>query len=193
MKNDSNAVIRFAVQNYFGGKMPKAAIATGYTHAQIKNWVDDVVVARVSTARYVMAVALIPEFQVVCEHAQYDCNESLSPQLNVMLNGHADHPGVYAFYDSFCNLIYIGKANASLKKEITSAIAREVDLPFPKTAVVPDNRKSVVRYISAYDVGGMDHSDYPRHVESLILRLNKPLLNKQVGKLTKILPKMPEL
>ena len=116
MKNDSNAVIRFAVQTYFSGSVSKAARATGYSQTQVKNWVDDLVVARISSARYIMAVAIIPEFQVVCEHSQYDPNESLSGQLNAMLKGHTDHPGVYAFYDSFCTLIYIGKANSSLKK-----------------------------------------------------------------------------
>lgn len=85
MKSDNNATIRFAVQNYFDGSVRTAALATGYTHVQIRNWVENLVVARVSTARYVMAVALIPEFRVVCEHVLYDCNENLSGQLNAML------------------------------------------------------------------------------------------------------------
>lgn len=189
--SDNNAVIRFAIKTYFEDDISKASAATCYTVAQLKRWINDGVAARVATARYVMAVALIPEFAVVCEHSPFSEDEPVASQVSTMLKGHVNHPGVYAFYDSFCRLVYVGKANSSLKTEIISALGRTVDVPFPTTSKKPSSRRQVVKYISAYDVGGADHSDYPKHVESLILRLSKPLLNKQVGKLTKVLPKKP--
>ena len=190
--SDSNAVIRFAIKNYFEGDISKAAAATYYTTAQLRRWVGDEVAARATTARYFMAGALIPQFRVVCEHAPFNATEAVSTQIAAMLKDHTSRPGVYAFYDSFCNLVYVGKANSSLKAEIVSALGRSVDVSFPITSKKPDTRRQVVKYISAYDVGGMDHSDYPKHVESLILRLAKPILNKQVGRLTTVLPKKPE-
>lgn len=189
--SDSNAVIRFAIKTYFSGDIAEAAEITGYTQTQLRRWSTDEVSARADTARYIMAVALIPEFQVVCEHKPFDENEAVASQVHGMLHGHHDQPGVYAFYDSFCRLIYIGKANSSLKSEIIDALGRTVDVPFPRSAARPAKRKSVVKFISAYDVGGKDHSDYPKHVESLILRISKPALNKQSGSLTKVLPKKP--
>ena len=42
-----------------------------------------------------------------------------------------------------------------------------------------------MKYISAYDVGSSNWIDYPKHVESLILRISKPILNKQIGFLEK--------
>lgn len=43
----------------------------------------------------------------------------------------------------------------------------------------------VVRYISAYDVGTVDWDDFPKHVESLVLRISKPKLNTNIGTLRK--------
>lgn len=49
-------------------------------------------------------------------------------------------------------------------------------------------RHQVVRYISAYDVKSSESCDYPNHVESLILRVSKPIMNKQIGTLDKAYP-----
>ncbi|WP_417777746.1 hypothetical protein [Stutzerimonas xanthomarina] len=191
--NDHNAVIRFAVKHYFNNDPKKAAAATGWTTDRIKGWMTGRVRANAGTARYFMSRALIPEFRVVCEHSGFNGTEKVAPQIRAMLNGHHDHPGVYAFYDALCQLVYVGKANSSLQTEIISALSRRVETPFPKTAKRPASRREIVKYISAYDVGGQDHSDYPRHVEALLLRISKPLLNKQVGRLTSVMPPQPDL
>lgn len=193
MSGDNNATIRFAVGNYFDGNISQAAERTGYTQNQIKKWINDEIRPHVDTTRYFMSIALIPEFMIVCEHHTFDDTESISSQLKAMLNGHHNSPGIYVFYDSLCEPIYLGKANTSLQTEITSALIRPISLSYPKTISSPPAKvKELVKYISAYDVAGKEHSDYPKHVESLVLRINKPKLNKQLGTLTKLIPKKPE-
>jgi len=192
--SDAVAVIRFAIKKYYGNDLKQAAEVTGYSQSQIKRWLDGSVNPREATANYFLELALTPEFQVVCEFRELDHNEALSPQISSFLEGHKSRPGVYAFYDSLCRLLYVGKANASLHKEIISALGRPITTPFPIPAkkLKPATRKTVVKYISAYDVGGIGHSDYPKHVESLILRISKPLLNQQTGALTKVIHARPE-
>ncbi|ELQ6210392.1 hypothetical protein ACMSYW_001292 [Cronobacter dublinensis] len=193
MSGDNNATIRFAVENYFDGNISQAAERTGYTQSQIKKWINDEIRPHVDTTRYFMSIALIPEFTIVCEHHPFNGTESISNQLKTMLNGHHNSPGIYVFYDSLCEPIYLGKANTSLQTEITSALNRAISLSYPKTIFSPPAKvKELVKYISAYDVAGKEHSDYPKHVESLVLRINKPKLNKQLGTLTKLIPKKPD-
>lgn len=192
--NDNNATIRFAIKHYFDGDIYQAANRTGYTQSQIKKWINDEIRPHVNTTRYFMGIALIPEFKIVCEHHPFNCEENISAQLREMLNGHHNSPGIYVFYDSLCEPVYLGKANSSLQAEITSALSRPVSLYYPKTVPSPPTKvKQLIKYISAYDVAGKEHSDYPKHVESLILRIKKPKLNKQLGTLTKVIPQKPEV
>ncbi|WP_455852260.1 hypothetical protein [Pantoea endophytica] len=190
---DKNAVIRFVVKNYFKQDVKVASERTGYTQSQIKKWMGNKTQPRLETARYFMAKALIPEFKIVCEHSPFNHQENISAQLKQMLNGHSDAPGIYVFYDSLCEPIYLGKANSSLQTEIINALGRKVSMAFPQTIKSPPSKvREIVKYISAYDVEGKEHSDYPKHVESLILRIKKPLLNKQLGGLTKVINTKPE-
>ena len=102
-----------------------------------------------------------------------------------MLGEHTKDPGICAFYDSFGNLVYLGKAT-SLMAEISSALSRAVTINFPKGVKrVPETRKEVIKFISAYDVGATDWGDYSKHVESIILHISKPTLNKNIGSLGK--------
>ena len=52
----------------------------------------------------------------------------------------------------------------------------------------PSNRWNVVKYVSAYEIPHVDHLDYPKHVESLVLRLSKPIGNKVLGRLERSSP-----
>ena len=190
---DKNAVIRFIVNQYFDNNLKIAAEKTGYTQTQIKKWIEGKTAPRLLTARYFMQVALIPEFTIVCEHAPFYPDEGIATQLKTMLNGHSEMPGIYVFYDSLCEPLYVGKANSSLQKEIVSALGRKIHLTFPKTIKSPPTKvREMVSYISAYDVAGKDHADYPKHVESLILRIKKPRLNKQLGGLVKAIAAAPK-
>ena len=79
------------------------------------------------------------------------------------------------------NLVYLGKATRLLD-ESYAAIRGEVRIAFPAgVRDRPEYRYSIIRYISAYDVGESNWVDYPKHVESLILRISKPVLNKNIG------------
>lgn len=191
-KSDNNAIIRFSIKSYFDNDIQLASEKTGYTAGQIKRWMTDKTTPRIDTVRYFMAIALIPEFKIVCELSSFSHDENISSQINKMLNGHHNSPGIYAFYDSLCEPIYIGKANSSLQAEIISALGRSVSILYPKSIQKPPTRvRELVKHVSA-DVGGVEHYDYPKHVESLILRIKKPKLNKQTGNLTKVIPKKPE-
>lgn len=49
-----------------------------------------------------------------------------------------------------------------------------------------------VRYVSAYEIPIIEHLDYPKHVEALVLRLSKPIGNKILGKLERSAPPKEE-
>ena len=135
--------------------------------------------------------ALVPEFKIVVEFGEFDPAGKPHPQLRELLAGHEEKAGIYAFYDSMANLLYVGKTK-HLLEESYNAIRRGVDVSFPQgIKKCPEFRYQVVRYVSAYDVGNSDWLDIPKHVESLILRISKPVLNKNIGFLEQVvsLPK----
>ena len=106
--------------------------------------------------------------------------------------GDYNGPGIYSFYDAMGNILYVGKAK-ELFDEMYQTLRRDVAINFPmniqnalKKRIKKNNRikpYEVVRYISAYHVGKTDIIDYPKEVESLILRIAKPPLNTNDGKL----------
>ena len=49
-------------------------------------------------------------------------------------------------------------------------------------------RYEVVKYISAYEIAGLNWTDYPKHTESLLLRISKPPLNVYIGSLHRLEP-----
>lgn len=178
-------VVRFIVNSKYGRDPALASAATGYSLKQIESWVGGTRIPQKKTVDYLVHCAFVPEFKVISEYAEYDVTRPLQPQLKKMLGAHTSSPGIYAFYDSIGNLIYIGKAT-KLQSEIGAAISRKVHIAFPKGVVnAPKKRTEIVKYISAYDVGTTKSTDFPKHVESLILRISKPLLNKNIGYLQK--------
>ena len=192
LDHDNNAVIRYAVKKHFGGKLNVATEVTGYSAQQIKTWLEGTRKPRDATVEYFLSVAMITEFAVVCEFKDFRSDAPTRTQVRNMLNGHHDSPGLYAFFDSMGRPLYVGKAK-KLATEIISALARDVtNLSFPKGISAPAKRSELVSYISAYHVGNYSHIDYPKHVESLILRIAKPSLNKNIGLLYAAIPKKPE-
>jgi hypothetical protein len=68
------------------------------------------------------------------------------------------------------------------------AINKGISIRFPKgSRNAPRKLYEVVKYFSAYHVRSYGHIDYPKHVESLILRLSKPPLNENIGTLGSLL------
>ncbi|MBU2786255.1 hypothetical protein HAP93_10865 [Acidithiobacillus ferriphilus] len=178
-------ILQYIVDQYFGGDLKKTAEISGYTQAQIANWLSGKRNPQKNTIEYLIQCAFIPEFKVIAEFAEFDNQKAVQTQLKAILGEHAQDPGIYAFYDSMGNLLYLGKAT-KLLGEISSAINRVVHIAFPKgVKIAPKNRTEIVKYISAYDVGAVKWNDFPKHVESLILRISKPLLNKNIGSLAK--------
>jgi hypothetical protein len=177
--------LNYIVDEYYGGMPEKASAASGYSVTQINSWLSGMRNPQKVTVEYLIQCAFVPEFKVIAEYADFDNRKPLQTQLKMMLGSHAGNPGIYAFYDPMGDLIYLGKAT-KLLAEISSAINRKVHISFPKGVVsAPKLRTEIVKYISAYDVGSVKWTDFPKHVESLILRISKPLLNKNIGRLQK--------
>lgn len=176
-------ILSYFVNEYFEGSPEKAAEATEYSVEQIRSWVAARRQPQKQTVEYVAHCALAPEFKVVVEFAHFVPENPVKTQLREALGGHENRPGVYAFYDSMANLLYVGKAS-NLLAEMYQQIKQDISITFPRgIAEVPEKRYEVIKYFSAYDVGSYNHIDYPRHVESLILRLSKPPLNQRIGHL----------
>jgi hypothetical protein len=180
-----NLLLKYLVDEYFGGDLSVASDATGYSLNQLKDWVSGNKQPQKQTVEYFMHKLFVPEFKVIVEYGEFDHTKDVRPQLKTLFKNHYCRVGIYAFYDAFANLIYLGKAT-NLLEECYSAIRRDVPVKFPAgIQKTPEKRYEVVRYISAYDVGESNWLDYPKHVESLILRISKPVLNKQIGFLEK--------
>lgn len=176
-------ILQYLIENFFDGKEQNLVEVTGHTEQQVRNWVSGNVIPRKSTIDYILHCRFTPEFKVIAEFYEFDPTAKIRTQLRDMFGAYNENPGLYAFYDSMGNLLYIGKAS-NLLNETYDAILRDVDLRFPSgIKSAPEKRYQLVKYISAYDVGNSNWLDYPKHVESLILRISKPPLNKILGAL----------
>lgn len=183
--SERNTVMRYLINTYYEGDLAKVAERTGYTKKQIEEWLSGARQPTRDTVEYLIHCVFTPEFTVIVEYGEFNQETPTLTQLKAMFKGHESRAGIYAFYDSMANLLYVGKA-ANVLDECYSAINRDVDVAFPSGIKKrPEKRREIVRYISAYDVGSSNWLDYPKHVESLILRISKPTLNKIIGGLEK--------
>ncbi|WP_274878920.1 hypothetical protein [Vibrio harveyi] len=190
--SERTIVINYLLKENYGSCPETMSEVTGYSIGQINKWLSGEVVPNRVTLDYITMCIYTPEFTVVEEFYEIVQNEPIKTQLNEMFKGHEERAGVYAFYDAMANLLYVGKAS-NLLQETYSAIMREDLVKFPSG--IKDKmqkRFELVKYISAYDVETNDHWDYPKHVESLILRISKPRLNKQIGILEQAYPDISE-
>jgi hypothetical protein len=186
--NERCVVLKYLLEQYFNNDASEMFEATGYAPTTIDGWLKGDVVPNYSTITFIQSCIFTPEFSVVEEFFEIDPSEKILTQLKEMYAGHEHRSGIYAFYDSMANLLYVGKAK-NLLDETYSALRRDSEIKFP--AGIKDKtfmRHQVVKYISAYDVKSFDNFDYPKHVESLILRVSKPRMNKQIGILDRAYP-----
>ncbi len=175
----------FVIKSYYAGSSKVASEKTDYSVAQIDLWRSGRRVPQQSTIDYFLNIALVAEFKVIQEFFPFDSSKAQQTQLKEMLGEHKNDSGIYSFYDALGNLLYVGKAT-NLLAEINAAISRPINISFPKgIRKKPKTRKEVVSYISTYDVGTSLLDDYPKHVESLILRISKPTFNKNIGSLNR--------
>jgi hypothetical protein len=182
-----NEIVKYLVAECFGGDIDKVCLVTGFTKQQVTWWLEDRNQPNASNVSYLMHRAFAPEFRVIAEYVPIQTSESenIHKQITNILKGHDKASGLYAFYDSMANLVYIGKSDGNLLAETYTALKRKVDKPFPKGARQPKCRLDVVRYISVYYTQPSIFEDYAKHMESLILRISKPALNTNIGKLEK--------
>lgn len=178
-------LVGFLSKEYFSGDLKELALHTGYSKQQIEFWVTGQKKPQKATLRYLLASVVAPELKIVCEFfpMHFSAINEISSQLKKALDCHAGKPGIYAFYDSMCNLIYLGKAtNQGLYDETYQQLRKPLGITFPKALKNPPKlRWEATSYISAYEVPTIEHLDYPKHIESVILRLSKPIGNKILG------------
>lgn len=166
--NVRNTVIKYLIDTYYGGDVAKVADCTEYSTKQIEDWISGAKQPQKDTIEFLIHCAFTPEFKVVVEYGEFRQDQPVMTQLKILFKGHEERAGIYAFYDSMANLLYLGKAT-NILDECYSAINRDVDVYFPAGVKNrPEKRREIVRYISAYDVGNSNWLDYPKHVESLI-------------------------
>ena len=190
--NERVVTLKYILSQFFKDDIDEIVDVTGYSKSVIDAWMKGKVVPNHTTISYVISCIFTPQFTVVEEFYEIDPNQTILTQLKKMYKGHEHRSGIYAFYDSMANLLYVGKA-INLLEETYSALRRDSEIHFPagiKNKTV--QRHQVVRYISAYDVKSFDDFDYPKHVESLILRISKPRMNKQIGILDRAYPELKE-
>lgn len=179
--------ITYVFNHYFNGDFDHFVSVTGYSAAQMRNWLSGKLSPRKATLDYILHRKFSPDFQIVCEFKEIDGNTPTLPQIRKYLGNHSEEPGIYAFYDARAQLLYIGKAKKLLQEIYAALMARADVVTFPSginNKVRP--RWQLVTYFSAYSVPSDSHRDHPKHVESLMLRVSKPPLNKHIGKLDKV-------
>ena len=180
---DRSDILRYFLQTYFEDDPKQLSAATGYTKQQIDNWINKTRQPHVGTLEWIVHCALAPEFRIIVELGSFDPNEKAykrRQRLKELFGAHVEERGIYAFYDASASLIYIGKTERGLFDEVNQALNQRINRNFDL------KRRSIIRYISAYYVGGSASFDYPKHVESLMLRISRPRLNNNIGKLEEL-------
>lgn len=196
MKRDAgrtfeSQLVEYLVDSHFDGDRLAFAEQVGYYKGQVDAWISGRTKPQKATLRWLMSATIAPEFRVAAEfqHVDFDAQNEIMSELRRVLGSHHDKSGVYAFYDSMCSVVYIGKASRGFLTEMYQQLKGSLGITFPKAVWdAPKSRWQVVRYVSAYEIPSVDHLDYPRHVESLVLRLSKPVGNKILGSLQRSAP-----
>jgi hypothetical protein len=183
-----NDVVKYLVDEFYGGDAGTAAKATGHTKQQIDWWLNKKHQPHKTNVSRLIFFAVVPQFKIITEFKLFRRPTkavSLHKRMATILAGHEKASGLYAFYDSMANLIYLGKTDGNMLKEAYQQIKAKIpNGTLPKAVSPKAKRLDVVRYISAYSIPSSDHADYAKHVEGLILRISKPRLNKNLGTLS---------
>jgi hypothetical protein len=181
-----NQIIEYLIDEYYEGDAGVAARRTGQARQQIEWWLKRKHQPNRSNVDKLIYFSVVQKFEVVAEFAPLRrlTRVTLHKQLSLILKGHERVSGLYAFYDSMANLIYLGKTDGNMLHEVYQQIKSKIPAGIlPKAVSKTAKRLDVVRYISAYSIPTSDHADHAKHVEALILRISKPRLNKNLGAL----------
>lgn len=185
------ALVQYLIDEYFDGDAGKFSGHTEYSKQQIDYWRKGQKKPQKATIRWLLSSTLAPEFRVASEFhpVNFSAAADIRPGITKALGSHKNSSGVYAFYDSVCTVLYIGKASSGFLGEMYQQLRAPLGMSFPNAIKkAPKERWQAVKYVSAYEIPTVEHLDYPKHVESLVLRLSKPIGNKILGKLEKSQP-----
>jgi hypothetical protein len=186
-KKGRREFLRYLFREFFDENAERFVRTTGYTAAQLRSWLAGTQTPQKETVAYIIQRRFAPDFQIVCEFKEIDGANPTKTQLRKYLGAHCDEPGIYAFYDARAQLLYVGKATKLLQEIYTALMDRYDDVVFPSGIANKQRlRWNLVTYFSAYFIPANTHRDHPKHVESLILRISKPPLNKQIGRLSRV-------
>lgn len=117
-----NEIVKYGVAECFDGDIDKVCSETGFTKQQVTWWLGDRNQPQASNVSRLMYRAFAPKFRVIAEYVPIQTSgseKSVHKQVATTLKGYEKASGLYAFYDSMVNLIYIGKSDGNLLKEIT--------------------------------------------------------------------------
>ncbi|WP_369977402.1 hypothetical protein [Xanthomonas bundabergensis] len=190
-RNFEALLVEHLVDEYFDGDTQRFAEHTGYSRTQVTRWCAGEIKPQKATVRWLLSTTIAPEFRVAAEFkpVAFATAKEISKVLAAALGAHKNASGVYAFYDSMCNVLYIGKASTNFQKEMYQQLRGRIGMEFPKAVrKAPVQRWQAVSFVSAYEIPPVEHLDYPKHVEALVLRLSKPVGNKVLGSLQKSSP-----
>lgn len=189
--SEHSVIVAWIIRELYNNSPAEASKATGFSVQQLKAWQTGTRKPQKGNISRLMHHAFEPNFTIIAEFKRLDADgdETIHSQLSKILKGFHKASGVYAFYDSSGNLLYIGKADGTLLAEAYTQIKANVTKAvLPRGVPQPKARLDIVQYISAYRVNKSEFEDYAKHVEALILRISKLPLNKNTGKLEKAQP-----
>lgn len=130
-----NEIVKYLVAECFGGDIDKVCSVTGFSKQQVTGWVEDRNQPHANNVSYLMHRAFAPEFRVIAEYVPIripGSEVSVRRELATILKGYEYACGLYAFYNSMVNLIYIGKSYGNLLAETYQQLKAAVNKPFPK-------------------------------------------------------------
>jgi hypothetical protein len=189
------AVFHYLLERHFDGDIEHFSKITGHPIAKAMVWNSGRHVPQSPTLNRIIQKVFTPEFSTIVEFAQLPVGhrKEVQKRLNAILKGYEHSSAIYAFYDTSGTLIYLGKSNGNLLFECKQRLSASYHIrPSKAFKVKKLSRYDVVAYLSAYETRVDSHVDFPRHVESLMLRIHKPPLNEYIGKLTKASPSLPK-
>ncbi len=199
-----NYILDYLIKEYFKNDLDQIekltkGTKTPITKAQIERWRDPDSQPQLKTINKLIRLAVTPRFKTIVEFKPFHISSddgnirgAITGVLRSILGDCHNATGIYSFYDAVGNILYIGKASKNLLQEMNYSLRKDIGITFPRnmrdTRDTPKKRYEVVRYISAYHVDEKGEKskhifDYPKHVESLILRIAKPPLNANIGDL----------
>jgi hypothetical protein len=122
-------VFKFGIKEYFNNEIEKVIEATNFSRQQITAWINGERQPQKSTVEWLMHCAFAPEFMVITEYLPIQtagAEQTVRKQLYEAMKNHKKSSGIYAFYDSMANLVYIGKSDGNLFEECCTQLKAEI-------------------------------------------------------------------